>query len=117
MPTETKLRNCPFCGKDDLTISVMKRWITCGDCLAMGPSALTESEAIAAWNARVDPVKAQLAEALRDADATLCACRYGSQRLGTDEQCNCDIHAAHRILRAALAAYDSEAGEKAKETR
>ena len=36
-------------------------------------------------------------EALQDIDATLCACRYDNKA-----GCNCDIHAAHAIARAAL---------------
>ena len=41
-------------------------------------------------------------EALESADATLCSCRYKSADRPTI--CNCDIHAAHRIIQAALAA-------------
>lgn len=44
-----------------------------------------------------------LMSALREADATLCECRAEKDsRQGRRGECNCDIHAAHRILRAAL---------------
>jgi hypothetical protein len=56
----------------------------------------TEDEAIAAWNTRL--VEDALVEALEDVDSTLCVCRHCIPPKG----CNCDIHAAHRLIDAAL---------------
>jgi len=50
-------------------------------------------QALAALEAR----NRELEGVIYDANATLCECR-GANREG----CNCDVHAAHRILRAAL---------------
>jgi hypothetical protein len=41
----------------------------------------------------------ELLDQIDSTDATLCECRYYPSPKG----CNCDIHAAHQILRAALA--------------
>jgi len=48
-------------------------------------------------------------EAIEAADATLCECRYSG--LGKKD-CNCDIHAAHQILRAALSKPVKEPAEQ-----
>lgn len=64
---------------------------------------------------RLGELSAELAkavDALMAVDATLCACRWSFDR-PISGNCNCDIHAAHRIMRPIVAAYDAKHGEKA----
>ena len=60
------------------------------------------------WRDAIDIVLAQrpvsytaedaLVEALENVDSTLCVCRHNIPAKG----CNCDVHAAHRLIDAAL---------------
>ena len=52
--TDDKLEPCRFCGSDDVFTDVTQgsHYGECGQCGAMGPNALTEAEAITAWNNR-----------------------------------------------------------------
>ena len=67
--TEKLLRECPFCGGDDLWISQAAESgqesdygsIACHSCLAKGPHEWIDRPAIKAWNRRANPE----AEALR----------------------------------------------------
>lgn len=48
-----KLKNCPFCGSDNITISNWGLWrCWCQDCLAKTADMLSQKEAIEAWNRR-----------------------------------------------------------------
>ena len=53
-----------------------------------------------AWIQHADHLREveRLRGLLRDVDATLCACRH----YPSPEGCNCDIHAAHRLINAEL---------------
>jgi hypothetical protein len=103
--TSEKLRPCPnpWCKtnrpqriRTELTFAgVVRSRVEC-TCGVKGPRCDTEDEAAAAWNRR--PVEDALVEALEDVDSTLCVCRHCIPPKG----CNCDIHAAHRLIDAAL---------------
>ena len=54
----SKLKQCPFCGGDDLDIDCIKVprgfwYVLCRPCEADGPRGETPKEATAAWNTRV----------------------------------------------------------------
>ncbi len=79
------LKACPFCGGttrlDRGAITSLRKgfWTICRTKMCpANPSSVceTEAEAIAAWNRRADPVRAELLEALKEArnyvDATAC---------------------------------------------
>jgi Lar family restriction alleviation protein len=45
---------CPFCGSEDCAAEGIISWaVDCRECLARGPFADTEAEAITAWNTRI----------------------------------------------------------------
>jgi hypothetical protein len=116
---------CRFCGgtgkaikvdalevKDGKLVSVNPREADCICCDGTGfatPDASPEGERVHSDGIVKGAGEGDAGECecrkLRDAmeaiDATLCDCRYGSERPLVGE-CNCDIHAAHRIARAAL---------------
>ena len=53
---ELKLSRCPFCGGTEQRVKSSGRWgwfVSCR-CCAVGPSATSKDEAIAAWNHRAD---------------------------------------------------------------
>jgi Lar family restriction alleviation protein len=54
------LKPCPFCGVVPLPVNTIGSYVFCGGCGADGPVHLTE--AIAAWNTRVDAARTKLAE-------------------------------------------------------
>lgn len=46
------IKPCPFCGATaELTFGTDYSWVSCVGCCADGPSANSDTEAIAAWNA------------------------------------------------------------------
>lgn len=49
-----KLKPCPFCGSDDVSvIDIAKVWmVKCESCLACGTVTTKENTAIKAWNRR-----------------------------------------------------------------
>ena len=52
------LKQCPFCGSVD-TLAYSSAgicWVECWSCDAVGPTAKTEAEAIAAWNQKTKRV-------------------------------------------------------------
>ena len=58
-----KLKPCPFCGRVNMQqVKSSGRWgffVRCR-CCAVGPSAHTRRDAIAAWNTRSQPEQEQL---------------------------------------------------------
>ena len=52
----TELNHCPFCGGKHIklfkTWAFGPFWLSCEDCLAIGPDGATEDEAIQLWNKR-----------------------------------------------------------------
>ena len=56
MPKQENPRECPFCGRDDLSIPIEKNqdffYVSCENpsCGAMGPNADSFEEAVLAWN-------------------------------------------------------------------
>ena len=53
---ELELKPCPFCGGTEQRVKSSGRWgwfVSCR-CCAVGPSATSKDEAIAAWNNRAD---------------------------------------------------------------
>ena len=77
--SDTKLLPCPnpWCRPNNTRIIKMRQssdagpgiWIRCR-CGVCGPIESTRSNAIAAWNTRVDPVKDELVEALKATGGT-----------------------------------------------
>lgn len=56
-----ELKECPFCGSNDLTINEyentnLKYYVHCQVCLASGGRDLTEQQAIKAWNTRYNEI-------------------------------------------------------------
>lgn len=58
-PAMSELRNCPFCGSNNVTIREMSsKWgvpeyaAQCGTCLSLNGASLSEKAAAAAWNNR-----------------------------------------------------------------
>jgi Lar family restriction alleviation protein len=58
-----KLKPCPFCGKEKITIHSIDPdierfddnfWAICKSCFSFGPPSNTKKEAIAAWNKRTE---------------------------------------------------------------
>lgn len=71
-----KLKPCPFCGEEEGRTHSdasgynwsRRFWVTCsGGCVAHGPEAPTEAEAIAAWNRSARADWKEAAKALTDA--------------------------------------------------
>jgi hypothetical protein len=63
------------------------------------PFVLIERIALAESTlARERESRKQAEAALREVDGTLCECRYDDDEI----DCNCDLHAAHKIIAAAL---------------
>lgn len=57
-----ELKPCPFCGGNAQKVKSSGRWgwfVSCS-CAAVGPSADSKEEAIAAWNRRVEPKQGRL---------------------------------------------------------
>jgi hypothetical protein len=102
----SELRPCPRCGGKCYCNAVNREswqgrsgiYVSCQrkSCRLAGRIYATRALAISAWNHR--PVEDALVEALEDVDSTLCVCRHCIPPKG----CNCDIHAAHRLIDAAL---------------
>lgn len=56
------LKPCPFCGGRNQRVKSSGRWgyfVSCA-CCAVGPSAQSREDAIAAWNTRKQPEQEQL---------------------------------------------------------
>ena len=57
-----ELKPCPFCGGSVQRVKSSGRWgwfVSCS-CAAVGPSAKSRSDAIAAWNIRREPTQTRL---------------------------------------------------------
>ena len=55
MPTEPKMKACPFCGHDEAWTSMVSPpdyAVSCLQCDAIGPTKDSCAEAITAWNRR-----------------------------------------------------------------
>jgi len=108
-----KLKPCPFCGAGPLlNYDGTAHRVKCltPSCYLRPEVCVWEKEnAIAAWNQRVDPVKQQLAEALKLAYKEMC--EMGDIMNGMDIVFPEDVKRATPAFdsaRAALAAYDEE---------
>ena len=67
---QDELKACPFCGGSNIaTVQTDERcYMTCDDCVAEGPLANNEAEAITAWTTRADPALADAEAEARNAD-------------------------------------------------
>lgn len=54
MESLLKLKSCQFCLEDRARLAggLKSYWVRCGKCQAFGPMALSQAEAILAWNTR-----------------------------------------------------------------
>ena len=57
------LRPCPFCGGSEVWIhsEIDPKFVVCKECLAFGPNAPTVKQAVARWNKRTTPSRANTA--------------------------------------------------------
>jgi len=51
--SDRKIKQCPFCTGTKIAVRATRgtTWVTCSKCLASGPTASSETEAIKKWNA------------------------------------------------------------------
>ena len=66
-----KLKPCPFCGSEAKLANAVAHYVRCDTCMAFGPTALDDTEAIKLWNTRKEEKEAYNYDALIEDGKTL----------------------------------------------
>ena len=93
---QDELKACPFCGGSNIaTVQTDERcYMTCDDCVAEGPLANNEAEAITAWTTRADPALAAAEAEVARLERQVSLLRRKLSELGVTEIVDVDAHLA-----------------------